>query len=189
MARAQVRVRDADARDLAMLPDWWEDIRASGARMGPFAPPVLDDRLRERIEAMHADPSHRLLVVESDGQPVGLAVLCREPLSPVSDTETVQIAFMHVRDGARRRGAGRALVAAAADFAAEVGAGFVTVAAQPQSRDANRFYARLGFSPVVVRRAVATSALQRRLSGRAGPVRHLAVRRRIASQRMAERTT
>lgn len=189
MARAQVRVRDAEQSDLAMLPEWWDDIRSSIARRGPLAPPVLDDRLRDRIVGLHDDPRHRLLVVEADGRPVGLAILSREPLSPVLEAETVQIAFMHVRDGARRRGAGRALVTAAADFATELGAEFVTVAAQPQARDANRFFARLGFSPVVVRRAVATSTLQRRLAGRSGPVRHLAVRRRLAGPRAAERAT
>lgn len=189
MARAQVRVRDADESDLAMLPEWWDDIRMSGARKGPLAPPVLDDRLRERIAALRRDPTSRVLVVQADGEPVGLAVLRREPLTPLDDAQAVQIAFVHVRDGARRRGAGRALVAAAADFAGAVGAEFVTVAAQPQARDTNRFFARLGFTPVVVRRAVPTAALQRRLAHRSPSVRHLAVRRRLAGQRVVERAT
>ena len=34
----------------------------------------------------------------------------------------------------------------------------------PQLRETNRFYARLGFSPVVIRRSVPVSVLRRRLA-------------------------
>lgn len=187
MTRAQVRVREASDADLDLLPQWWESMRAGAARSGPFAPPVLDDRLRERVAELHRDDRHRLLVAECGGEPVGLAVLSREPVSPISDAEAVAIDVLHVRDDHRRQGAGRALVAAAADYAAGVGADFVTVAAQPQARDTNRFFARLGFGPIVVRRAVATPVLQRRLAGRSGAVRHLVARRRLAGQRVVQR--
>jgi GNAT superfamily N-acetyltransferase len=86
-------------------------------------------------------------------------------VTPISDVEAVQISFMHVRDDRRRRGVGRAIVSAAAEFAAEVGCDYVSVGVFPGARESNRFFARLGFSPLVMRRAIATTALKRRLAG------------------------
>lgn len=181
MARAQVRVRDADDTDLAMLAEWWDELRISGVRSGPFAPPPLDSKLRERIQALHRDGRHRVLVVECDGTPAGLAVLSIERVSPLNDAQAVQIGFLHVRQDCRRKGAGRALVKAAADFADELGTTYVTVAALPQAKDTNRFFARLGFSPLVMRRAVTTGTLRRRLASPALP--GLVARRRLTGRR------
>ena len=189
MARAQVRVRDAVDTDLAMLPDWWEEMRLSGSHSGPFAPPPLDARLQERIADLHGDGRHRVLVVDCDGSPAGLAVLSVERVSPLNDAEAVQIGFLHVRHDCRRRGAGKALVAAAADFAEELGTAYVTVSALPQARDTNRFFARLGFSPLVVRRAASTGALRRRLSGPVVSMSGLAARRRLIGRRGLPRAT
>jgi hypothetical protein len=48
----------------------------------------------------------------------------------------------------------------------------------PGSRDANRFFARLGFAPMVVRRVAPVAVVRRHLSqGEARPVDHV-VRRR-----------
>jgi ribosomal protein S18 acetylase RimI-like enzyme len=113
-------------------------------------------------------------------------VLVAEPVSPLADDLAVQIAYLHVRDGSRRRGAGRALVAAAAELAGELGAEYVTVATLPHARESQRYFARLGFGPLVVRRAALTSALQLRLArGESG--RLLLARRRLAGRRVAER--
>jgi ribosomal protein S18 acetylase RimI-like enzyme len=189
VARAQVRVRDAQDEDLEQLALWWDDVRAGGARLGPFSPPTDDNRFRERVAAVRSNPRQRLLVAESGGELVGLAVLSLEPVSPMNDAEAVQICVLHVRDGARRRGVGRALIAESAQIAAELDAEYVTVAALPQARESNRFFARLGFTPLVVRRAVPTPVLQRRLVGHSEPVRHLVARRRRAGRRVESRAT
>ena len=55
------------------------------------------------------------------------------------------------------------LLRAAVTFADEVGAGDVVVNVPPSARDVNRFYARLGFSPMVVRRSAPLGQLRRRL--------------------------
>jgi len=70
---------------------------------------------------------------------------------------------VHVSRGARHRGAGKALVTAAAQFAEDRGADAVSVSVYPQARDSQRFYARLGFAPLVVRRVAPLSVLRRRL--------------------------
>lgn len=165
MSAVTVRTRVATVDDVHAIVDLWDEMRGQGGRVGPFGPPASAVAIRERLELLRADPSHRVIVAEIDGDVVGLAVLSRLPVTPISDVESVQISFMHVRDDRRRRGVGRAIVSAATEFAVEVSADYVTVGVFPGARESNRFFARLGFSPLVMRRAIATTALQKRLSG------------------------
>ena len=84
-----------------------------------------------------------------------------------------------VADRHRRRGAGRALVGAAATFAEERGVGQLVVSVHPTSREANRFLARLGFAPLTVRRSASVAGVRRRLAaGETRQVEHAVPRRR-----------
>ncbi|MEO8330107.1 MAG: GNAT family N-acetyltransferase, partial [Candidatus Nanopelagicales bacterium] len=148
-----------------------------GGRLGPFGPPASASAVRERLGLLGRDDAHRVILAEIDGEIVGLAVLSRLPITPISDVESIQISFMHVRNDRRRTGVGKAIVESAAAFATDVGADYVTVGVFPGSRDTNRYFARLGFSPLVIRRAIATSLLQRKLAGDDG-VREVLTRRR-----------
>jgi GNAT superfamily N-acetyltransferase len=159
-----VLVREATDDDVLAIAGLWEEMRGKGGRVGPFGPPASAVSIRERLGSLRSDPSHRVIVAEVDGDVAGLAVLSRLPVTPISDVESVQISFMHVRDDRRRRGVGRAIVSAATEFAADVGVDYVTVGVFPGARESNRFFARLGFSPLVMRRAIATTALQKKLS-------------------------
>jgi ribosomal protein S18 acetylase RimI-like enzyme len=100
---------------------------------------------------------------------------------------------MCVADAHRRRGAGKALVSAAVLYADEHGAENVVVSVYPQHRDANRFYARLGFAPYVVRRVAGVGPLRRKLGspeGRAALLRrelHVARRGPAALRRSPRR--
>jgi ribosomal protein S18 acetylase RimI-like enzyme len=94
-----------------------------------------------------------------------MAVLTCSSYAPLFDQSAVHVHYLHVRDGFRRRGVGRALLGAAVVMADEVGAEHVFTSVLPQLRETQRFYARLGFGPVVVRRSVPVSLLRRRLSG------------------------
>ena len=67
--------------------------------------------------------------------------------------------------GYQRRGAGKALVAAVTAFAEERGLDQIVVSVHPGSREANRFFARLGFAPLAVRRVAPVAVVRRRLSG------------------------
>ena len=86
-------------------------------------------------------------------------------MGPFVEAPVVQIDYLHVRPAFHRRGVGRALVAAAAAFCDEIGAEHVVVNVFPQVREANRFYAKLGFSPLVVRRVAPVSSTLRRTLG------------------------
>ncbi len=160
-----VGTREATEGDVLAMDELWDELRRHVGRVGPFGPPASAVAIRERLESLRTDPAHRVIVAEIDGVVVGLAVLSRMPVTPISDVETVQISFMHVRDDRRRRGVGRAIVSAAAGFASDVGCDYVSVGVFPGARESNRFFARLGFSPLVMRRAITTTALKRRLAG------------------------
>jgi GNAT superfamily N-acetyltransferase len=176
-----VQTREASDADVAAIVDLWDELRVQAGRVGPFGPPASAVAIRDRLRSLQADPAHRVIVADVEGEVVGLAVLSRLPVTPISEVESVQISFMHVRDDRRRRGVGRAIVSAAAKFAGEVGADYVTVGVFPGARESNRFFARLGFSPLVMRRAIATSALQKRLSGELGRAER---RRRLQPRRV-----
>jgi hypothetical protein len=68
-----------------------------------------------------------------------------------------------VADAQRKHGVGTNLLREAVVFADEVGAGDVVVNVPPNARDVNRFYARLGFAPLVVRRSAPVGHLRRKL--------------------------
>ncbi|QLQ10476.1 MAG: GNAT family N-acetyltransferase [Nocardioidaceae bacterium] len=65
-----------------------------------------------------------------------------------------------MRPGSVRLGAGRALVDAAVTWAEECGAATVMALAGAGDRDANRYFARLGFAAVATVRAAPVSLLR-----------------------------
>jgi len=185
VAVVTVRTRQAEEADLAAVVALWDELRGSGGRLGPFGPPASTAAAQERLSTLGHDPAHRVILAEIEDDVVGLAVLSRLPITPISEVESIQISFMHVANDRRRRGVGRAIIDAAAAFAVEASADYVTVGVFPGSRDTNRYFARLGFTPLVVRRAIATSLLQRRLAGDGG-VRDMLHRRRRGRQLAGE---
>ena len=73
-----------------------------------------------------------------------MTLLIESPYAPLFDQRAVHAHYLHVRDGFRRRGVGKALLAAAVAFAEEIGAEHVMTSVLPQMRETQRFYARLG---------------------------------------------
>ena len=180
MSRPSIAVRDARPDDLPALMAMWEELRELGGRIERVIPPSGPDAVLERLELVTQDPESRALVAVLDGEVAGMAVLTSTAYAPLFDQRAVHAHYLHVREGSRHRGVGRALLAAAVSFADDVGADHVITSVLPQMRDTQRFYARLGFGPVVVRRSVPVSVLRRRLSGATanGLVDHLVARRR-----------
>ena len=180
MSRPGVAVREARQEDMPELLTMWDELRELGGRIERAMPTPDRDAVLARLEQVAADPDSRALVASVDGEVAGLVVLSVTPFAPLFDACAVNAHYLHVRDGFRGRGVGKALLAAAVTYADEVGAEHVLTSVLPQMRDTQRFYARLGFAPVMVRRSVPVSLLRRRLSG--GPAslvaEHLVARRR-----------
>jgi GNAT superfamily N-acetyltransferase len=168
VTRPGVVVRDAHEDDLPALLQMWSELRDIGGRMERLMPACDDEAVRKRLVDVDNDPYSRALVAVVEGQVAGLVLLTETAYAPLFDQRAVHAHYLHVREGFRRRGVGKALLAAAVAFAEETGAEHVMTSVLPQLRETQRFYARLGMSPVVVRRSAPVSVLRRRLCGSGG---------------------
>jgi ribosomal protein S18 acetylase RimI-like enzyme len=174
-ARSQVVVRDAGPVDMPALVGFGEALRNAGALPRRSARLPLTDLYRELLD----DPERRVvLAVGEADEPLGMAIFVRAPVTALLDVPALHVTHVVVSDRHRRRGAGRALVAAAAAHADDLGLDQVVVSVTPGDREANRFYARLGFAPLVLRRVAPVGPLRRRLTGE-----HQQVARRRALRR------
>ena len=180
MGRPTIVVRDACPDDLPAVLEMWAELREIGGRLERATPPATADGALDRLLAITMDPDSRALIATSGDAVAGMAVLTCAQYAPLFDQIAVHVHYLHVREGYRRRGVGKALLAAAASFAEEVGAEHMMTSVLPQLRETNRFYARLGFSPVVVRRSVPVTVLRRCLmaQGVPGAMDNVLVRRR-----------
>jgi GNAT superfamily N-acetyltransferase len=168
VTRSAASVREADTADLPVLVDLATRLRElsheAGQRAGRAPSPVVVAGVAERLTACLRRPESRVIVAEMDETVVGMAVLSVSRIGQLLETPAAQLSHLVVADGYRKRGVGRALVAAAVTWAEEIGADEVVVNVYPSLREGNRFYARLGFVPLVVRRVAPTVALRRRLA-------------------------
>jgi N-acetylglutamate synthase-like GNAT family acetyltransferase len=193
-----VGVRTATLADVPAIVELWQQLREEGLRRRNTAGET-PEAAAGRIALVVESDQTRIVVAEYDGEIIGMAQLSRTPPSLLAESTSITLSAMHVADGHRRRGAGKALVTAAVAYAEELGAEDVVVAVFPQHREANRFFARLGFAPFVVRRVASVASLRRRLGspeGRAALLRremHVARRlptrgrRRLASAPVGDR--
>ena len=182
-----VRVRPVTLADLPVLLELGEDLReqllpvegGTGRSRGSMAGRAsLAQRYAEAVE----DPERHLVLAvhgrEGEAEEVlGMALFTVASANALLDIPAVHVSHAVVPDRHRRRGAGKALVAAAASYAEERGIEQLVVSVHPTSRDAARFFARLGFAPLAVRRTAPVAVVRRRLGGAERTGEHL-VRRR-----------
>jgi N-acetylglutamate synthase-like GNAT family acetyltransferase len=135
--------------------------------------------VRERLSAVLANPSYRIVIACLEDAPAGMAVLQTTRPDPFADAKVLNVAHLVVSTKAQHKGVGHALLKAAADFAAEKRLDQVSVSVYPSLREASRFFARLGFAPAAVRRVAPVSLLRRRLGAdAASPAMEDVLRRR-----------
>ena len=173
-----------ELRDLVIAPT--PEVGRSRGTAPATARADLEQRYAEALE----DPARELVVVVDDAdEPLGMALLTVAPANALVDIPAVHMSHAVVGDRHKRRGAGRALVGAAATYAEQHGIEQLVVSVHPGSRDANRFFARLGFAPLAVRRSAPVAAVRRRLGqGETRPVADHVVRRaRTSAPRRATR--
>jgi GNAT superfamily N-acetyltransferase len=164
VTRSHITVRAAGESDVAALVVLWEELKRYGALNPRLAALTDDRRIEERVRRLISRPTSRILLASIADEPVGMAMLTTVPLGALNETACVQVEYTVVAEGYRRRGVGRALMGAAACYAEDIGADQVTVSVSPMSREANRFYAQLGLTPLSVRRVAPASALRRRIA-------------------------
>ena len=189
MTRSHITVRAADESDLSDLVLLWAELKRCGALNARLAALTDDRKIAEKVRRLLSRPSGRILLASVDGKPVGMAMLTTVPLGALNETLCVQVEYTVVAEAFRRRGVGRALMCSAAGYAEEIGAEQITVSVSPLSREANRFYAQLGLTPLAVRRVAPAAALRRRLAtiDRGPSPRDPLTRRRTTSNRTGMR--
>ena len=172
MPLCPVRVRDVTVADLPILLELGVELRDqvlsvdSRNRGGTTAARAA---LRQRyLEAIEDPQRHLVLAVGGkEGEPeepLGMALLTVSSANALLDIPAVHVSHSVVPDKHRRRGAGKALVAAAASFADDRGIDQLVVSVHPGSREAARFFARLGFAPLAMRRTAPVAVVRRRLA-------------------------
>jgi GNAT superfamily N-acetyltransferase len=164
--RIHVRAGDTDDLDVVlrfavMVPE----IPAARRLLGrPPAPAAITAGQRERYRRLLADPDRLvLLAIAEDGTPLGMGVVSADRTGHLIDIPAARLTHLVVERRHRRRGAGRALIAGAVSYAERNGMEHVMVGVSPTSREGNRFLARLGFMPVLVRRVASVQMLRRHL--------------------------
>ncbi len=192
MSRTAVRVRPALTDDVAELVELWTELQDS-ARDPLIARARLADSTASlaasRLDSLLDNPLARVVVAEDRaGRIVGMALLGAERFGEFFEVSAVHLTHLVVHPDHRRRGVGHALLAAAAAYAEESSVEQLVVSVPPALREAHRFFARLGFVPLVSRRVATVSVLRRRLAEGGGSRLDALVRRRtIAVRRRGER--
>ena len=151
MGRSLVSVQRVDAGLQAQFIELWIHHRIEGGTT-----PEAADRLGKDIAAFVAFVDH---------SPAGYVVLADTTRSLLVDSPSVSIDMLYVHSYFRRQGVGRALLATASRYADRNGCEHLVSAVPAQDREANRFFARLGFAPETIRRVTSPATLQRKLAG------------------------
>ena len=136
--------RDAQLRDLPAIVALYADDVLGATREQPGEP--LSPRYLEAFAAIDADPRHRLVVVEDDGEVVATLQLSFLPHLVRGGGERAQVEAVRVAASHRGSGLGRELVGWAVEQARERGCVLVQLTTDATRPDAHRFYESLGFT-------------------------------------------
>lgn len=189
MTRGPIVVRDAIPEDAAALFSLWTEAPAGDRSDRPDRHTLSPDPdVGAAVARVAADPTERLLVAVLDDEVCGAVHLRRAPITPIHDDDAIHVDHLHVRVSLRRKGIGRALIEASAIWAEEKDTHHLLAIVAANSRDGNRFMARLGFSQVAVVRAATVTTVRLKLAGDQivrGGDRVLAARRSLRRRRMA----
>ena len=158
MSRCPAQVRQAVEADAAELVELWSGLTR---RSSSGADSVLV--ARDSILRTHQTDRERIVVAVHLGSVVGAAHLAIGPISPITPDSVLRVSHLTVDPDMRRRGVGRALMDAAVTYAEECGVASIMAASASNSRDANRFMARLGLAQIACVRVASTPAMRSKL--------------------------
>jgi GNAT superfamily N-acetyltransferase len=160
MSRCALEIRDACPEDvIALLRLWAHDKRTADQT----TPRPVEEATRA-LAQIGADPDERMLVGFLDDQLVASLHLRRAPLSPLHTESAVHTSYLHVHPDHRRRGYARALLDTALTWAEEKDVTHITAITTSNSRDTNRFLARLGLGTAATIRIASTASMRRKLT-------------------------
>jgi GNAT superfamily N-acetyltransferase len=159
-----VRVRPATRDDIPDLVQLLQHVDlSSGMYSGRPLQDASETHLAEQFGKILDSDRWLLVAADEGGTVVGMLAAKPDSVGAVDFTPVLHVTHMMVDPAHRRRGVGRALLAAAVQLADEQGVEHVLTAAAAGSREGNRYLARIGFAPLVVHRIASTSTLRRSL--------------------------
>lgn len=166
-------VRDVAQDDLVALMPIWEEIQAENYGLNV-------DALIARIELSLSQNGFRLVVAWDGKEAVGLASISLSDIGTWSEAPAIQVSGLHVLSTSRHRGVAKGILNAALASAESWGCNAIVASVPPLSREANRFFARLGFAPVSTFRVADAGSLRRKISAQPRRVTVARMRRRTA---------
>lgn len=140
--------RDATFDDLPFIVRMYADDSLGQYRESPTDP--LPEAYLDEFSEIDADPRHRVVVVEEDGDVVGTLQLSFIPHLVLLGGERAQVEAVRVRSDRRGSRLGEAMIMWAVDQARIRGCRLVQLTTNADRDDARRFYERLGFEPTHV---------------------------------------
>lgn len=140
--------RDATVDDLPVIVRMYADDDLGRTRERPSEP--FAGEYLNALRQIDADPRHRLVVAEQNGDVVGTLQLSFLPHLVLVGGERAQIEAVRVRADRRGHGLGEALFRWAVEQARLRGCRLVQLTTNADRDDAQRFYERLGFRPTHV---------------------------------------
>ncbi len=166
-----ITVREVSRDDIVQLEAIWLEISPenSAQDMSP---------LISRVELSENSETFKLVAAWDSQGVVGIACVSLVDVGTWSELSSVQISGLHVVRNSRRRGVAKAILNCALGYADVWGCSNIMASVPPQEREANRFFARLGFAPISIRRITETSALRKKISDEPSRVVSTRLRRR-----------
>jgi GNAT superfamily N-acetyltransferase len=160
VSRPAISVRRVSEEQERAFTELWMSSRVEAG----VSPDVAARAASEgRISAALHREDVRAYVAMADNRAVGFAVAATSPFSALTEAPCVTIDQLYVAPEVRRHGVARQLMSAVTLYADSRGCEQIGCNVPSQHRDANRFFARLGFTSQVVRRITTVAALRRRL--------------------------
>lgn len=163
MTRQALMVRDASPEDAAELIALWQDFDR-----GIDSSPAGHREAAAALAQIVADPDERLVIGELAGRAVAALHMRRGPIGPLTTESAVHTTHLLVLPAYRRHGFAKLLLECAVAWAEEKDVAHVSAFVGSDSRECNRFLARLGLATVATIRVAPTNALRMTLS-RMGP--------------------
>ena len=140
--------RDAVAADIPIMLTLSHAGDARGANTPPLDPNAFaDPRTLAAFATIDADPAHRLIVAERNGEVIGTLQITFVPGLPSFGMKRGLLENVHIRSDQRGSGLGSIMVRWAIDRCREAGCGNVQLTSNKLRLDAHRFYRKLGFEP------------------------------------------
>lgn len=171
MNRAGLQIREAREQDLMAIMHLTADVldqdegqsHAGVRRL--LEGPSMRSRQKQFEKLLTGDDVRVIVAAEQDDDCAlaGVAVLSEDAISAVFESPAVFVNYLLVPGGSRNRGVGKALLIEATKYAESVNAKHVIVGVSSTARETNRYYARLGFAPLVVRRIASIPHLRKSL--------------------------